>query len=136
LDYAGHLSGSRTETHPLTSFYHSSEPIPPVWSATTHCPRRLAAALSGASGSTPTRVRQVYCYPNKGFEDWGEIFGDDVMAAALIDRLLHHCHIVSIRGNSDRMRHHTDLFPVLTPTLEGEQSQSSRSRKRRETPTT
>jgi DNA replication protein DnaC len=28
---------------------------------------------------------------NKGFEEWGEIFGDDVMAAALIDRLLHHC---------------------------------------------
>ena len=29
---------------------------------------------------------------NKGFEEWGEIFGDDVMAPALIDRLLHHCH--------------------------------------------
>ena len=71
---------------------------------------------------------------NKGFEDWGEIFGDDVMAAALIDRLLHHCHVVSIRGNSYRMRHHTDLFPVLTPTLEGEESQPRRSRKRRETP--
>ncbi len=72
---------------------------------------------------------------NKGFEDWGEIFGDEVMAAALIDRLLHHCHVVSIRGNSYRMRHHTDLFPVLTPTLEGEESQARRSRKRRETPT-
>ena len=35
---------------------------------------------------------------NKGFEEWGEIFGDDVMAAALIDRLVHHCHIVNIRG--------------------------------------
>ena len=43
---------------------------------------------------------------NKGFEDWGTIFGDDVMASALIDRLLHHCHIVNIRGNSYRMRHH------------------------------
>ena len=37
---------------------------------------------------------------NKGFEEWGEIFGDDVMAAALIDRLVHHCHLVTIRGNS------------------------------------
>ena len=27
---------------------------------------------------------------NKGFEEWGEILGDEVMAAALIDRLLHH----------------------------------------------
>jgi DNA replication protein DnaC len=47
---------------------------------------------------------------NKGFEEWGEIFGDEVMAAALIDRLLHHCHIVNIRGNSYRMRHHADLW--------------------------
>ena len=46
---------------------------------------------------------------NKGFEDWGEIFGDDVMAAALIDRLVHHCHIVNIRGNSYRLRQHAEL---------------------------
>jgi DNA replication protein DnaC len=30
---------------------------------------------------------------NKGFEEWGEVFGDEVMAAALIDRLVHHCHL-------------------------------------------
>jgi DNA replication protein DnaC len=35
---------------------------------------------------------------NKGFEEWGDVFGDDVMAGALIDRLVHHCHIVNIRG--------------------------------------
>lgn len=35
----------------------------------------------------------------------GEIYGDDVMAAALIDRLLHHWNVVNIRGNSYRMRH-------------------------------
>ena len=39
---------------------------------------------------------------NKGFEEWGHIFGDDVMAAALIDRVLHHCHLVNVRGNSYR----------------------------------
>lgn len=50
---------------------------------------------------------------NKGFEDWGTIFGDDVMASALIDRLLHHCHIVNIRGNSYRMRHHQELWQTL-----------------------
>ncbi len=43
---------------------------------------------------------------NKGFEQWGSVLGDEVMAAALIDRLLHHCHIVNIRGNSYRMREH------------------------------
>jgi hypothetical protein len=50
---------------------------------------------------------------NKGFEEWGEVFGDEVMAAALIDRLEHHCHIVNIRGNSYRMRHHAELYRAL-----------------------
>ena len=36
----------------------------------------------------------------QGFEEWGSVLGDEVMTAALIDRLLHHCHIVNIRGNS------------------------------------
>lgn len=50
---------------------------------------------------------------NKSFEEWGEIFGDEVMAAALIDRLLHHCPIVNIRGNSFRLRHHSELRTAL-----------------------
>jgi len=35
--------------------------------------------------------------------------GDEVMAAALIDRVLHPCHLINIRGNSYRMRAHADL---------------------------
>ena len=46
---------------------------------------------------------------NKSFTEWGDVFGDDVMAAALIDRLVHHCHIVNIRGNSYRLRQHADV---------------------------
>ena len=55
---------------------------------------------------------------NKGFEEWGEVLGDDVMAAALIDRVLHHCHLVNIRGNSYRMRQHTDLYRALQSDVE------------------
>lgn len=55
---------------------------------------------------------------NQSFESWGEIFGDEVMAAALIDRLVHHCHIINIRGNSFRMRHHAELRSALTPRSE------------------
>lgn len=69
---------------------------------------------------------------NKGFEEWGAILGDEVMAAALIDRLMHHCHVVNIRGNSYRMREHTDLWKALQPQDPG--SEKSR-RKRRETET-
>ena len=57
---------------------------------------------------------------NKSFEEWGEVLGDEVMAAALIDRLLHHCHIVNIRGNSYRMRAHSDLWKQLHHTPEGD----------------
>jgi DNA replication protein DnaC len=62
---------------------------------------------------------------NKSFEEWGEIFGDEVMAAALIDRLLHHCHIVNIRGNSFRMRHHTDLWKQLHHGNDGNSASAS-----------
>src|SRR5205823_13625467 len=55
---------------------------------------------------------------NKGFEEWGDILGDDVMAAALIDRVLHHCHLVNIRGNSYRMREHTELYRALQSDVE------------------
>ena len=53
---------------------------------------------------------------NKGFEQWGEILHDEVMAAALLDRLLHRCHIVNIRGNSYRMRRHLELSKAIRPT--------------------
>jgi DNA replication protein DnaC len=56
---------------------------------------------------------------NKSFEDWGEIFGDEVMATALIDRLVHHCHIVNIRGNSYRMKNHAELYAALRPSSRG-----------------
>ena len=56
---------------------------------------------------------------NKSFKDWGTIFGDAVVAAALLDRLLHHCHIVNIKGNSFRLRHYPGLAlpddPPLAP---------------------
>jgi DNA replication protein DnaC len=74
---------------------------------------------------------------NKGFEEWGEILGDEVMAAALIDRLLHHCHIVNIRGNSYRMRYHTELSRALLSSTANEDDDTvkKRRRTRKEKPT-
>ena len=51
---------------------------------------------------------------NKGFEEWGQILGDEVMAAALIDRLLHHCHIVNIWQQLPHAQAHR---PFQDPTL-------------------
>jgi DNA replication protein DnaC len=41
---------------------------------------------------------------NKPFEEWGQIFTDDVVASAIIDRLLHHCYPFFINGKSFRMK--------------------------------
>jgi hypothetical protein len=48
------------------------------------------------------------------------------LAAALIDRLMPHCHVVNIRGNSCRMREHTDLWQAIQPEQEGTASPNSR----------
>ncbi len=49
---------------------------------------------------------------NRGFAEWGEVFGDPVVATALLDRLLHHAVVVQIEGASYRLRAHADLMPV------------------------
>jgi hypothetical protein len=41
---------------------------------------------------------------NRSVEEWDEVFGDQVVAAAILDRLLHHSHVVTIRGDSSRLR--------------------------------
>lgn len=41
---------------------------------------------------------------NKTFAEWGEVFGDEVLATAILDRLLHHAEVISIRGHSYRLR--------------------------------
>jgi DNA replication protein DnaC len=71
---------------------------------------------------------------NKGFEEWGAILGDEVMAAALIDRLMHHCHVVNIRGNSYRMREHTDLRLALRPGADDPAVETVVRRKKKEIP--
>ena len=46
---------------------------------------------------------------NKEFQEWGSIFNDDVIATAILDRLLHHSHPFLINGPSYRMK---DLLPT------------------------
>jgi DNA replication protein DnaC len=48
---------------------------------------------------------------NRGFAEWGDIFGSPVVATALLDRLLHHAVVIQIEGSSYRMREHAALIP-------------------------
>lgn len=41
---------------------------------------------------------------NKPFGEWGDLFGDNMIANAILDRLVHHSHIINITGNSYRLK--------------------------------
>ncbi len=41
---------------------------------------------------------------NKAFSDWAELFQDQIIVTAILDRLLHHCVVINIKGNSYRLR--------------------------------
>jgi DNA replication protein DnaC len=41
---------------------------------------------------------------NRSIGEWGTVFGDAVVATAILDRLLHHSHVITIRGDSYRLR--------------------------------
>ncbi|MFI7425338.1 IS21-like element helper ATPase IstB [Nonomuraea sp. NPDC049684] len=57
---------------------------------------------------------------NKPFGRWGEVFGDDVVAAAMIDRLVHHAEVISLKGDSYRLKNR-DLGRVPPTRSEHEQ---------------
>jgi DNA replication protein DnaC len=54
---------------------------------------------------------------NKAFGRWGEVFGDDVVAAAMIDRLVHHAEVIALSGDSYRLKDR-DLGRVPPATTE------------------
>lgn len=70
--------------------------------------RSMTAAAIWSSPSTEPRLpdsRLVVITTNLEFSRWGAVFGDDQMAAAVIDRIVHHGRLVQFRGESYRVRH-------------------------------
>lgn len=60
---------------------------------------------------------------NKGFGEWGDVLGDNVIATAILDRLLHHSHVINIRGESYRLRE-KKRAGVLAPRSTGGETKS------------
>lgn len=50
---------------------------------------------------------------NRGVGSWGEILGDNTVAAALLDRILHRSIVINLEGESYRLRHHTEAADTL-----------------------
>ncbi len=65
---------------------------------------RLAATALFTLISARYERGSVILTSNKGFAEWGEVLGDAVIATAILDRLLHHSHVLNIRGESYRLR--------------------------------
>jgi DNA replication protein DnaC len=60
--------------------------------------------LAPARPTWRSRSASLILTSNKPFSAWGEIFGDEVVAAAMIDRLVHHAEILSLKGDSYRLK--------------------------------
>ena len=58
---------------------------------------------------------------NRAFEEWAEVFDNDLLASAALDRLTHHTHTLIIRGESYRQRGRRKEIPGITPALPADQ---------------
>jgi DNA replication protein DnaC len=65
---------------------------------------------------------------NRSVGEWGSVFGDPVVATAILDRLLHHSHVVTIRGDSYRLREKRRSGWIKTPALPEQTLASARVR--------
>jgi IstB-like ATP binding protein len=70
--------------------------------------------------SSPYERASLIVTSNKSFGRWGEVFGDDVVAAAMIDRLVHHAEVIALKGDSYRLKDR-DLGRVPTTGTEDNQ---------------
>jgi len=52
----------------------------------------------------PVRETSLIVTSHKPFSAWGETFGDEVTAAAMVDQLVHHAEILALKGDSHRLR--------------------------------
>ena len=54
---------------------------------------------------------------HKSFTEWGGVLGDDVLATAILDRLLHHCDVININGPSYRLKDRLTVPTQSSPDL-------------------
>jgi DNA replication protein DnaC len=76
--------------------------------------RGAAAAFFHVVNTRYERGHPTLITTNRGLPEWGEVFGDAVVAAAILDRLMHNAVVFNIKGPSWRMREHQALEEATT----------------------
>ena len=76
---------------------------PLTFRAVRHHGRALPRSSSPNTLSGCLRASPIVT-SNKQFGRWGEVFGDDIVAAAMIDRLVHHAEVLALKGDSYRLK--------------------------------
>jgi DNA replication protein DnaC len=75
-----------------------------------------SALLFQAIGKRYEKELAIVLTSNKSFTEWGQVFGgDEVLASAALDRLLHRCTVVNIRGESYRLKDRKKAGPMSLP---------------------
>ncbi|MCL4291203.1 MAG: ATP-binding protein [Thermoleophilia bacterium] len=74
---------------------------------------KSSGTRSGRASAGPPGGGAGRATSNRGFEQWGEILGDAMVAAALIDRLVHRATMIVLKGKSYRLRERgVDVAPA------------------------
>ena len=68
--------------------------------------------------STRYEHTSIILTSNLAFSQWGQVFGDQMIAAAMIDRIVHHADVITLKGASYRMKH-TQINTL--PSIQAEQ---------------
>lgn len=85
-----------------------------------------SALLFQAIGKRYENGGAIVLTSNKSFTEWGQVFGGDVvLAGAALDRLLHRCTVVNIRGESYRLKERRQAGSVLLPGEKGGEAMSA-----------
>ena len=69
-----------------------------------YLPARARKPASSSGSWCAATSASLIVTSNKSFVDWGEVFNDQVLATAILDRLLHHATTLNIKGESYRLR--------------------------------
>jgi DNA replication protein DnaC len=80
--------------------------------------RRAASAFYQVINHRYENQRATIVTTNRSLPDWGEIFGDTVVASAILDRLMHNAVVFNIKGPSWRLREHHGLTNATTDPTE------------------